>query len=260
MTTTTTAPTGIAIGIQRRRAHVDRWFYPIASVIVLIIALIGFQQFYFHGRSYPNREITPPIRMLVIVHGIVMAAWVLMGIVQPLLIAGRKHRVHMTLGWLGVFIATLVVVLGVMVGVQSARVAPPGFELFGYNAKQFMAIPVLSVLVFGVLVGAAVWKRKTPAIHKSMMLAATLVILSAALNRIDALNALYVGTMFDTALGPFFMAAVLGVLLLGLRCALIRGFDRWLGIGVVIVALTGFVIAHGARTDAWGAVAGMLMG
>lgn len=237
-----------------------RWFYPMAGVVMLACVLVGFERFYFHGRSFPDREITPPIRSLVIAHGAAMAVWILLGLVQPALIATRKHKVHMTLGWAGAATAAVVLVLGLMVGVQSARVSPPDNMIMGFNPRQFMAVPVISVLAFAAFVAVGVWKRKKPAVHRAMMLSATLAAISAALNRIDPLNQLYIGTVWDRLFGPFFAAVVLALLLLAVRCVLIRGYDRWLATGVGLVILLSAFIVQLARTAAWDRVAGLLLG
>lgn len=241
------------------RSSLDRWFFTVAGVLALVASLIGFEQFYFHGRQFPGREIAPPMRTLVIVHGTAMALWVLLVVFQPLLVAMSKRKLHMTVGRIGAVLAAGIVVMGLMIGVQSARVTPPEARIMGFTPKEFMAVPVISVLVFGTMVGIAVWKRKKPAIHRAMMLSATVGILSAALNRIDALNQLYVGTAFDRVFGPFFFAVVLGWLLVAARCAIVRSFDKWLTTGIAIVTLVSVGIVILAKTSAWNAIATMLV-
>ncbi|MCC7146615.1 MAG: hypothetical protein IT443_09230 [Phycisphaeraceae bacterium] len=236
-----------------------RWFYPGAGVLMLIYVLIGFEQFYFHGRAYPDREITPPIRTLVIVHGLAMAAWIIVGIIQPTLVATGRRRLHMAIGPFAAALAAVILVLGLMIGLQSARVAPPGFQLMGFTAKQFMAVPLISVTVFAILVAVGIWQRKRPMIHRSMMLTATLVAMSAAINRIDALNNLYLGTIWDRIFGPFFFAVVTGGVLLLIRSVLIRAFDRWLAIGFGVLTLVSVFIVALARTQAWDSFASLLL-
>ncbi|MFN0133857.1 MAG: hypothetical protein ACKVW3_15180 [Phycisphaerales bacterium] len=246
-------------GIPRFLAVATRWFYSFAGVVMLACVVIGFQQFYFHGRAYPARPITPPIRLLVIAHGISMSAWIVLIVVQPLLVALKKRRVHMMVGRVGSSLALAILVLGVMVGVQSARVMPPDARIMGFDAKQFLAVPLLSVLCFAALVAAAIWQRRTPALHRAMMLSATLVTLSAALNRIDTINNLYVGTVWDRLFGPFFAAVVLGAVLLAIRCVLIRAFDKWLGLGVGLVTLFSMFVVSIAKTEAWFGFASLLV-
>lgn len=245
------------------RAHglskAARWFHAIAGLLMLACVVVGFQKFYFHGRAHPDREITPPIRTLVITHGVAMGIWIMLAFLQPALIAARRHRVHMRLGWVAAATAGAIVVLGLMLGVQSARVSPPDMMILGFNPTQFMAVPVLSVLMFGALVAVGIWQRKRPAVHRAMMLTATLVTLSAALSRIDALNNVQAGTIFDRLFGPFFFAVVLGGALLILRTVMTRSVDRWQAIGLLVLA--GYSLANVtiARSQPWHSLASMLI-
>ena len=75
-----------------------RLFYTLVGAITLAFALIGFHHFYFAGLSYPGRPITPPIRGLVIVHGVVMAAWLALFLTQPLLIPPVLTQLHLSSG------------------------------------------------------------------------------------------------------------------------------------------------------------------
>ncbi len=43
-------------------------------------------------------------------------------------------------------------IVGVVVGIEAARYSPPDLLLFGMNPKQFLTVPVLGILVFGLLV------------------------------------------------------------------------------------------------------------
>lgn len=255
-------PEGARRASPSRRKPFDpsKWFYAFAGLVMLVSAVVGFEQFYFHGKSYPGREITPPIRSLIIVHGIAMSLWSILILVQPLLVSLKRHKVHMTMGKIGATLAGAILVLGVMVGIQSARVSPPEQLIMGFNPRQFLAVPLLSVIIFATLVGVGVWKRKKPAIHRAMMLTATLAVISAALNRIDALNNLYIGTIWDRVFGPFFVAMVVGTVLAIARCIVARTFDRWLVGGVAGLMLISAGIVALMRTSAWDSIAGMILG
>jgi hypothetical protein len=237
-----------------------RWFHPLVGVILLVFTVVGFQQFYLHGRAYPSREITPPIRTLVIGHGIAMSAWMILFMVQPMLVAIGKRRLHMTLGRVGAGIAGAVFVLGAMVAVQSARVTPPEARIWNMPPKQFMAVPLVSVVVFAVLVAVAVWKRRRPAVHRAMMFTATLGVMSAAISRIDAINQLYTGTVWERRFGPFLGALVVGGILLVIRCAITRSFDRWMAAGMVGLVVLSAAIMAVAPTGAWDWFASLLVG
>src|SRR5882672_9865855 len=125
----------------------SRWFYSVASLSLLVLMFIGFQLFYLQWMAFPGRPLTPPIRTLIIFHGCLMTAWMLLAVGQPLLVGARRKHIHRKLGVLGAVLAAGMVVAGVRIGIESARVMPPETRLFGLDARQFMAIPVLSIVV-----------------------------------------------------------------------------------------------------------------
>ena len=108
-----------------------RLFYSGTAALLLILAFLGFQQFYLHGKAYPGRELTPAIRTLVILHGIATSAWMLLFIVQPLLVVTGNRRVHVVLGRFGTVLAGCIVLLGLQVAIASARITPPETKIFG---------------------------------------------------------------------------------------------------------------------------------
>lgn len=257
----TSTPATPSIPLPGRSPRPDplRWFYSAASVAMLVLTIVGFRHFYLEGRSYPGRPIPPPISGLVIAHGVAMSAWIVLMIVQPLLIATGRRRVHMTLGRVGALVAAAIVVLGFAVATKSALVAPPGTMFGPFTSKQFMSVPYTGVFLFGVYVAIGVWKRSRPQIHRPMMFLATLAAMPAALDRIDAVRDLYSSTVLYTIWGPFFSALVVGAVLLALRCALARSFDRWFAIGLAGLAVVFGVMVQVAFTPAWDRFADLML-
>lgn len=236
-----------------------RFFYSAAAAALIALTIIGFQHFYLQGKSYPGREITPPIRGLVIAHGFAMSAWLLLFFAQPLLIVKGSRRVHMMLGKVGASLAALILVMGVWVAIQSARVTPPEAKIWNLPPKQFMMVPLIAVVMFAVFVGIGVWKRHRANIHRPMMLLGTLSAMTAAISRIDAINNLFVGTIFETIFGPFFSTLVFGAILLALRCAGTRAFDRWFAAGLASLIVVFALAMQIAPTRAWDAFASLLV-
>ena len=237
-----------------------RYFYSAAALLMLVIAVVGFGRFYFQGMAYPGRPLTPPIRGLVIAHGITMSLWMVMLVVQPLLVATGKRRVHMTMGWVGTALAAVVVVTGVMIGCGFARHMPPEAKMWGIAPLDFTIVPLGAIAIFAACVALGVAWRRKPALHRPMMLLGTLAAITAALNRIDTLNNLYLGTVLDTVFGPFLFAVVLGALLVGVRSVLQKRLDRPLAIGTATVLLLLVGMWHAATTPAWRTVAATIAG
>jgi presenilin-like A22 family membrane protease len=172
-------------------------------------------------------------------------------ILQPLLILVRKRRVHMAVGKVGVALAAVIVVLGMWLAIRSATVTPPEALIWGVHPKQFMVVPFTAVLLFAGFVGAGVKYRRKPQVHRTMMVLATLAVLSAPISRIDLLNVLYVGTAWERLLGPFVMTMLLSILLVGTRWVMTRSLDRLLAVGVAGLLVLSVGIWQLAPTAAW---------
>jgi hypothetical protein len=244
--------------IASRASH-PRWFYSIASLVLLIITLMGFQLFYLEGKAFPGRPLTPPIRPLIITHGVLMTVWMLLAVAQPLLVAAGRKRLHMRLGRFGAALAVGIVVTGCWLGVAAARLMAPEMRLFGLTPKEFMAVPVVGVVVFGLFVLAGVIFRRRPEAHRPMMLMASLSAVAAALGRLPSLNAIYAGTWWEQAFTAFLSVVVLGAVLLVVKCLLARAYDRWFALAFACLAASSMVISFGCKTSAWDAFASYMM-
>lgn len=237
----------------------SRWFYSLASLSLLAIMFIGFQLFYLQGKAYPGRPLTPPIRTLILVHGSLMTAWMLLAVAQPLLVGAGRKRLHMKLGALGVALAVGMVLAGLRIGIEAARVSPPELRVFGLAPKQFMAVPVLSILLFALFVVVGVVNRRRPEVHRPMMLMASISVIGAALGRVTPLNALYAGTFWETLFSAFFMQVILAAILLIAKCIVSKSFDRWFAAAVATLTVASAAISLGAKTQAWDQFASFLL-
>lgn len=240
-----------AVGSRAAERARTKYFWSAAAAALLVFVFLGFRHFYMHGRAYPGRELPPPIRDLVITHGVSMTLWMLLLALQPVLIVGKKPKVHMALGWFGTALAAVITIVGWKTGVASATITPPEVHLWGLPPKQFMIVPVVSVVLFAAFVAIGVGARKRPEVHRPAMFLATLSALSAAVSRIDALNELYLGTWAETWFGPFFVTLVIGALLVAVKCALARSFDRWFAGGFAALVLANVLMVRLATSDAW---------
>jgi hypothetical protein len=237
----------------------ERYFYSLATVLLLGLTIVGFQLFYFHGMAYPGRPLTPPIKSLVITHGVAMSLWMLLAIVQPFLVAGGNRRMHMALGKVAAVIAVCLVVLGLKLGIASCKVAPPDLMYGPMTPKQFMAVPVLDITLFALFLAAGVLWRKRPDIHKPMMFLASLAAVGAAISRMDFLNHLYAGTIWEKLFGLFFFTVVIGGLFFIAKCVVFRKFDRWFAAGYGVMVVWFLMVAQGAMTPAWDKIASFLL-
>ena len=157
-------------------------FFQYAAIAMAAVVFIGFARTFFLKPLFPEaREFAAP-EPYFLLHGAVFTAWMLWLIMQATLVRGRRIELHRKLGRVGAAIAVLVVGLGVYGAVLAAR-RPGGFIGVDMPPEQFLAIPVATMLCFGVFVTLAVAWRRNPQSHKRAMLLATVNLLEAAFVR-----------------------------------------------------------------------------
>ena len=238
----------------------ERYFYFIATVLLVVLTVVGFQLFYFYGRAYPGRPLTPPIKVLIITHGVAMSLWMLLASVQAFLITAGHRRLHMTLGKVAAAVAVCLVVLGIQLGVGATKVAPPDLMHGPLTPKQFMAVPVLTIMLYALFVAAGVLWRKRSDIHRPMMFMASMTVVGAAIARIDFFNHIFAGTVWQRIFGDLFFTVVISGLFLAAKCLVFRKFDRWFAAGYAVLTLWCLMIIQGAPTQAWDTIASFLLG
>ena len=237
-----------------RRLAAERLFYVIAGCVMLVATVVGFRLFLAHGKGFGGGEITHQIFPLVVVHGLAMFSWVVVFLLQSILILNGNPRLHMRIGVGGAVLAGVMVPLGSVSAILSARYNPDIYQLLG-GPRFFLATMLGEMLSFGVLVGVAVIYRRRPEIHRPMMLLASLMIISGALGRCP-----YIGEY--ALMPPFYVlgpALVLGALFLVLQLGMTRAFSRWYALGysgMVVVSVMIIVIGHSAL---WNRIAGAIL-
>lgn len=232
------------------RPTADRYFFAGAAALVLITTVLGFHHFYFEGRAWPGRPITPPIRGLVIAHGIGMPLWLLLAIIQPLLVGRQAVSWHRKLGWASAALVILLVPLAYATAVQGMRLTPPDMMFGPFTARQFLAEPMLVVTGFAIFVALGVWKRREPRAHRALFFTGTLLVASAGPARLDAVIGLYANTPLIEVFGDMLPSILLGLVVLAAHRAVTGALDRWLaGSWLAMVAWMMFV--QQTITAAW---------
>ena len=251
MNPTVPAEPRLALPAVSSKSDPERFLYAAAAALLFLIMLLGFQQFYLHGRGYPDHELAPPIRLLLVAHGLAMTGWMTLFLVQTLLIVSGNGRLHMTLGRLGAVLAIVMVLLGLWLPIATTRVEPD-ITLWGLDRRHFMAIPMLSILTFAAFVAVGISQRRRHEIHRPMMLMATLTVVAAASDRITGLPGLFALSIWGRVFGPFFPALCIGGVLLAAKWALRLKFDRWFAAGyaaMVGVCACIMAVAHSRLWD-----------
>jgi hypothetical protein len=173
--------TGLTQSVRRpdawRRWRLERLFFTGLSVLMVLAVFVGFSRSYYLKAVYG----TPPLPTLFHVHGLLFTAWMALLLVQTGLVAGRRLATHRQLGAAGGGLAALMTVAAIAMTLDLARRASAAPTP---DALAFVIVPFLTVIVFPVLVGAALFYRRQPDLHKRLMLLATLELTTAGVARL----------------------------------------------------------------------------
>jgi hypothetical protein len=188
-------------------------FYFGMTIALAVTVFIGFgPSFYVKPllASAPAR----PLSTLLVVHGLVFTAWVILLVVQAGLVTRGFTRLHRQLGVAGAVLAALVVLLGT--AAQLASVARD-IRSGAYDTSPFLQNVAFggfaSLLVFAALAGTAIGLRRRSEAHKRLILLAAIAIVGAATARIGgimqvALTGLRPMPLFGVVMTDLFLVAL----------------------------------------------------
>lgn len=174
--------------MQRRSRDL---FFAGMALLQLIIVLAGFgPSFFFRDSTSTAGGFGPNgIPTYLIVHGVVMSTWMIVLMVQTGLVQTKNIKAHVTLGWIGLVVAALVVPTGIMAmngfGPRLLALGVPGHVLREGLSLLFW-LDVFSLILFSSLISAAIYYRKNSVSHKRFMLFAGFTVLIPALGRLTA--------------------------------------------------------------------------
>lgn len=238
--------TAARAGADRSRQRLaQRLFYTAMPIAMTAVILKGFAPTYYLKGVYG----TPALAPLYHVHGFLFTLWMVTLMAQPALIAARRVDLHRRFGaFAGVLVAAMAIT-AVFVSIDMGRrgAAPPGI-----SPLSFVAIPFATVVVFPALIGAALYWRRQPEIHKRLMLIGSLELVPAGFGRWPSLvnggplaffgfTDLFVVVMvvFDLATrGRPHMATVLGGLFLVVSQVVrvvVSGTEPWLAFAAWLI-------------------------
>ena len=226
----------------------DRWFYTASAALFLATMLLGFRHFVANGTAADGNPVQPAMLRIDLIHGIAIASWYVLFLIQSLLISVRSHRLHFQLGWSAVAVALTIAITSPLVATRSVRIAPPGLHFFGMEYSRFLLVMYAEIALFTGFVVAAILARKKPRTHRAAMLLASLVLLPGATARLPFLYPVFGDTSWLGLFGPVFC---IGALLLLVRSVLTRTLDLSLA-KVYATMILGLAFAEGlSLTQTW---------
>ncbi len=166
---------GAISGGAKGRSAAGRWFYVSVTLLVMFLNVVAFGPSILEPSS---RTVSLPLNSIDLAHSLVSVTWLLVFLMQVTLVAAGRPAVHRQLGVLGVLLSVAFIVVTWFTLVAGAR---RGFDLSGdlvprgtsVDPAMFLA-PAGALVPLGAFVGAAVWYRQRPALHKRLMMLALL--------------------------------------------------------------------------------------
>ena len=168
MTTAATAPRSM----RRFVSSFHLWM----TLLMAFFVFGGFGMTYLGPMAAGTLQPAPPIVHL---HGVFFFAWMILLVLQSALVNARNVRLHRSLGSFGIALAGGLVVVGSLITVISTAVPPATYDSYGLTYLSVVAPPSFA-LVFGLGIGAL----NRPAVHRNLILLATLAILMPGINRL----------------------------------------------------------------------------
>ena len=175
-------------------------FYTGLPIAMALAVFVGFAPTYYMKTAFG----TPALAPLYHVHGFLFTCWMLLLIIQPALVATGRTALHRRVGVAGGLLAAGMVVAALAVSIDLGRrgASPPGVP-----PLVFLVVPLTTVVVFPVLVGAALLWRNRPQIHKRLMLIGSMELITAGFGRWPVVGPL--GPMAYFAATDIFVLALL---------------------------------------------------
>lgn len=169
-----------AAAIPRTAAR--RRLYVGLALLAIAIAGVGFWPTYFGPLVAGTVAKTAVIHL----HAAVYVGWLALFLTQAALAATGRVASHIKLGRFAMGYGVVVIVVGLITAF--ARFAARVHAGEAAAAQAQLLGPLLDMLVFAPLFAAAIYHRRTPELHKRLMIVATTALLIAAVTRMPVLG------------------------------------------------------------------------
>jgi hypothetical protein len=186
-----------------RTGRRTRRFYVGMAIASAITVFVGFSRSYFLKSFYGTPELSPLLHL----HGLLFTTWTLFFVAQTTLVASGRTYLHRKMGVAGAVLAALVVIVGTTVAITRAKTNTSS-PIPGVSPLGFLAIPLFDMVVFAILVSAAIYFRRQLEWHKRLMTLSMITLLPAPIARMH-FPLLPPGPLTFFGLADLFVVAIL---------------------------------------------------
>jgi hypothetical protein len=166
--------------IAVRRA--DRMFFLGMAITICAIVIVAF------AFSLLKTDLASQLASTwVKVHVLMFSSWIVLFFAQAILVASHRTDLHRRLGVAGAMLAGLMIAVTIEISIEAVRQGRAVLTMPPLEAFVFYTVPHVDIVLFTVLVAAALMFRGKPEIHKRLMLLATIALLDAVADRLPIL-------------------------------------------------------------------------
>ena len=159
------------------RRTLEHRFFSGMSILMALIVFIGFSRTYFLASYFHPKPLAAPI---VHVHAAVFTSWMLLLVTQSVLPGSGRTNIHQRLGIIGMLLAPLVFVLGIVVATEMLRRLSTAPRV---DSSVIYAVALSEMMGFIVPTLFAFRLRKRSAYHKRLILIGTIAMMTAGFGR-----------------------------------------------------------------------------
>jgi hypothetical protein len=120
-------------------------------------------------------------------HMATFGTWILLFFTQTVLVASHRTDLHRRVGVAGAILAAVMIGLTAYIGFEAVRQGRAVLTMKPFEAFIFYTVPHVDIILFTVLVSAALLLRGKPDLHKRLMLLATIALLDAVADRLPVI-------------------------------------------------------------------------
>jgi hypothetical protein len=157
----------------------DRIFFGGIAVAICVTVVVAFASSLLRT-DLANQLVSTWVKA----HVLTFSSWILLFFTQTVLVASHRTDLHRRLGIAGAILAGLMIAVTIEISIEAIRQGSAVLTMSALEAFVFYTIPHVDMILFAILVTAALLFRGKPEIHKRLMLLTTVALLDAVADRL----------------------------------------------------------------------------
>jgi hypothetical protein len=149
----------VLVSTTARQRQSERWFFGGIALASILAVFVGFAPTYYLKGVFG----TPPLSLLVHLHGALSTMWLLLLLLQTSLVAAGRTDIHRRMGIGAVLLIPAMLVVGPAVAIAATRRgipnAPPALGL------ELLFTPVSGIVLFAILAAVGLYNRRKRDAH-----------------------------------------------------------------------------------------------